>query len=258
VCDDDVSGPIGLVLDDLGRHDEAVADLQRDLEIVGKVYGKQHPNYANALSNVSVLAYARHDLQKAFELAQQAHAIRLAALGPDHPEVAMSWSNLGSVLRGLHRLPEARDDLENAIAIKQRVLGADNPSVAITHLTLSQVLTDLHDAPGALDHAQRAAAIFHRSLGDAHLHTAQAQAQLGVGLGDMQRCGEAVTAFESALPGLAGDSALGRFEFDLADALRHVHGDPRRIAELVGKARAAAAANKDQQLFDGIAKTFGR
>ncbi len=174
-----VTGLIGITEDDLGQHDAAIRDLTRAVDVAGRIYGKAHPNYASALSNLSSHIFPT-DKQRGLELAQQAHAIRLAALDPDHPELAVSWSNVGAMLREVGKLPEARDALEKALAIKLKVLGPDNPSVGVTHVNLSQALVDLHDLPGALDHAQQAVAIFEKALGHDHEYTKAARDQLEI------------------------------------------------------------------------------
>jgi tetratricopeptide (TPR) repeat protein len=246
-------GLIGMIEDDLGHHDDAIRDLQRALDVAGRVYGKTHPNYANALSNLASHTYDT-DHARALELSEQAHAIRLAALDPDHPELATSWSNLGGIKRSLGRLAEARDDLDKALAIKVRVLGADNPSVGVTHVNLSQVLFDLHDLPGSLDHATRAVAIFTKSLGDDHLYTATARAQLGVTLLELGRAAEAVAPLEAAIAHLGNDADLYRYQFDLADALAKSHGDPARSRALATTALATATQRKDTAAVAAIQK----
>jgi tetratricopeptide (TPR) repeat protein len=247
-----VVGLIGVIEDHLGHHDDAVRDLQRALEVEGRVYGKAHPNYANKLSNVAA-SLSNTDPKRALALAEQAHAIRIAALDPDHPELAMSWSNLGALKRMVGELPEARDDLVKALAIKVRVLGPDNPSVGVTHVTLSQVLFDLHDLPGALDHAQRAVAILAPSLGDAHEYTAAAHARLGTTLLALDRAAEALAPLEAAVAHL-DESARYREQLNLAEALASTHGDPARSHALAATALAAATQHGDKLLIAAARK----
>lgn len=248
-----VSGLIGLVEDDLGQHEQAIRDIQRALDVAGRVYGKAHPNYANALSNLSSHVYS-DDPQRALELAQQAHAIRLAALDPDHPELAMSWSNLGGILRSLGKLPEARDALEKALVLKKKVLGADHPSVGVTHVNLAQTLFDLHDLQGSLDHAQQAVAVLAPALGDGHVYTATARAHLRVTLLELGRAAEAVAPLTDAIAHLPQDSDLYRFQFDLAEALAKSHGDRAKSRALATTALAAATQRGDKVAIAAIQK----
>ncbi|HEY4181621.1 MAG TPA: serine/threonine-protein kinase [Kofleriaceae bacterium] len=248
-----VIGLIGLVEDDLGKHDDSIRDIKLALDIEGRVYGTAHPNYANELSNLASHIYGTEP-QKALELAEQAHAIRVASLDPDHIELAMSWSNLGGIKRSLGKLPEARHDLETALAIKKRIVGADNPSTGVTELNLAQVLLDLKELDAALEHAQRAVTIFVAALGPDHLYTATAQANLGATLIELKRYPEAVAPLEAAIPHLADDSGLHRIQFNLADALSKSGGDPARIRTLAATALEGAKKRDDKVAIEAIEK----
>jgi tetratricopeptide (TPR) repeat protein/predicted Ser/Thr protein kinase len=248
-----VAGLIGLVEDDLGKHDDAIRDITRALDSAGRTYGKAHPNYANALSNLASHT-SETDPKHAYELAKQAHSIRVAALDPDHPELAMSWSNLGGMEQSLGMYAEAKADLDKALAIKLKVFGPEHPSVGVTHLTLSQVLLATKDLPGSLDHAERAVAIFAKALGDDHLYTATARAHLGSVLLEVGRPADAIAPLEAALPHLAQSPDLHRYQFNLADALAKTHRDPARVKALATEALAVAEKKGDKLAIEAIRK----
>jgi tetratricopeptide (TPR) repeat protein len=248
-----VAGLIGLVEDDLGHHDEAVRDLQRALESAGRIYGTAHPNYANALSNIATHT-VEQDPKHALALAEQAHAIRLAALDANHPELATSWSNLGGMKQMLGMQAEAKADLDKALAIKEQVLGPDNPSVGVTHLTLSQVAFGLKDMPGALEHGQRAVAIFEKSLGNDHPYTAKARAHLGTLLLETGHPADAIAPLDAALAHIGNDPDAYRYQYNLAEALVKTHGDRARVEKLLTSALAAAEKHDDKVAIAAIKK----
>ena len=248
-----LSGLIGMVEDELGQHDAAIRDLTRALDVAGRAYGTAHPNYANALSNLSSHMFST-DPKRALELAKQAHAIRLASLDPVHPELAMSWSNLGGIQRSLGMLPEARDALVKGLEIKIKVFGADHPSVGVTQVNLAQTLYDLHDLQGSLVHAQDAVRILAKALGDDHPYTVSAQAQLGTTLLELDRPREALAPLEKAVAhGAAGHDDY-RHQFNLAQALVATHGDRARARSLATTALAAATAQHDAKAVAAIQK----
>ncbi|HEY8023332.1 MAG TPA: sulfotransferase [Burkholderiaceae bacterium] len=124
---------LGVVLNDLGRHAEAVANLQRAVTLA--------PDYADGHNNLGVALKS----SGRFEEAVQHYRLALHY----RPGFDKALNNIGNALRELQRPQEAEGPLREAVAI--------NPEYADAHNNLGSVLR----MQGKLQEAQ---ACFERSL----------------------------------------------------------------------------------------------
>ena len=76
---------IGLVLDDEGKHEEALNYYQKALAIREKVLGTEHPNTATTYHNIGFSYYKMKKYDTALEYMNKALAIFQEKLGPIHP-----------------------------------------------------------------------------------------------------------------------------------------------------------------------------
>jgi tetratricopeptide (TPR) repeat protein len=186
-------GSLGIVLQMLGRLDDARDAQQRALAINEKVFGPDHYEVAITLVNLGNVLHLRGRSDDARDAHQRALAINEKFYGPDHYEVAATLGNLGVVFQMLGRLADARDALERALAIKEKAYGPDHHEVAVTLTNLGVLIKQLDDFPTARAVEERALTIFERQLSPAHPQTAQICENLAITL---ERLGEAGRAGE--------------------------------------------------------------
>lgn len=85
---------------------------------------------ADLLDEVAELRRLQGDFEAATDIARDALAIRVDALGPDHPRTAISLTTLGVLARELGRTTEAEDYHRQALRIRREHFGEDHAYVA--------------------------------------------------------------------------------------------------------------------------------
>ena len=154
-----------------GQNEAAGEYHGRALDIREAQLGKDHPEVAISLTNISNALRAQGDLSKSEQMARQALAIFEAQLGPDHPYTAASHNNIGNSLieQGRHiawddepraqpYFEQAEDHYRKAVAIRQaNFKTANHPSVALN-------LHNLGEAQRFQGHHEDARATLTRAL----------------------------------------------------------------------------------------------
>lgn len=130
-----------------------------------------HPQMADALYGLALLAQARDNDREADALYQQAWQIWQETLGPENPEAAQALSGLASLAWKEGKDTRVEILYQRVLAIRERHRGADHPSTAETLYDLAL----LRQKQGRLSEAcffiERALSIRTQSLGDAHPKT---------------------------------------------------------------------------------------
>jgi Flp pilus assembly protein TadD len=125
--DANLTGLLGLILQDRGDLAGAQRQTERALQIDEKVYGPDHPKVAIFASNLGLILKARGDLAGAQRQTERALQIDEKVYGPDHPNVAICASNLGLILKARGDLAGAQRQTERALQIFLNAYGPDNP-----------------------------------------------------------------------------------------------------------------------------------
>jgi tetratricopeptide (TPR) repeat protein len=115
---------IALVLRDLKRHDEAVAPLQRALELAKKNTAPGgRADVGTTLHNIGDIAAALGKRDEAVTHFEQALAIRRAELSPNHPQLSDTLNAFGNVLVASGKGDDGLAMLDEAIAIRREEFG---------------------------------------------------------------------------------------------------------------------------------------
>jgi tetratricopeptide (TPR) repeat protein len=190
---------LALVLHDLGRLDEAEAEIRAVLEIQQRVLGSDHIDTLTSRSNLALVLRDQARLDEAAAEIRAVLAGRQRVLGPDHPDTLVSRNNLARVLRDLGRLQQAETEIRAVLAARQRMLGSDHPDTLASRGNLARVLRGL----GRLDEAEaehRAVLeITMRVLGPDHPDTLGSRANLAGVLRDLGRLEEAEAEIRAVL-----------------------------------------------------------
>jgi tetratricopeptide (TPR) repeat protein len=230
----------GDILRQLGRSDEARAELERALAFFERTTGLDD---GVAISTLTSLAKATPDPAEARRRFEDVLARRIATLGPDHTYVADTNNDLGNLARNGGDFAAATGYYERALAIYEKALGPDHPRVSVALSNLGEVALLRERFDDALRVCTRARTIDEARLGPDHPDLAYDLTCLGearLGLGDARG---ALPLLEHAVeidrPAPPDDRAHAAFA--LARALWATGGDRARARAL------ATAAAPDAQ-----------
>ena len=119
---------LGMVAQDEGRLDEAVALQRLAIAEFTRIRGAAHPDTAQAMDKLGYALRLLGRPHEAIEEHQRAAALLERVLGPDDPRVAMTLSNLGLALRDAGLVEEAVDVQTRAHQLFLTALGEAHAS----------------------------------------------------------------------------------------------------------------------------------
>jgi CHAT domain-containing protein/Tfp pilus assembly protein PilF len=128
---------------DARQYKEAAEKLGRALEIRRLALGESHPDVAQALNRLGIVAYYQGDYARAEQLVQNALKIREATRAPDDPSIADSLSDLAVVfqMRGDYVRPEPL--YQRALTIYETVSARGAGPAAEIATSMADVLGNL-------------------------------------------------------------------------------------------------------------------
>lgn len=117
--------------------DFAIGKCLRAQQIREQIVGHDHPDYAESLEDLAMLAINLFDFKRGEELANQALSIRRAAQGIDHPELAEALSSLAICSTERGNLAQALVYQRQAIRLCEGARGSVHPLSARYQLDLA-------------------------------------------------------------------------------------------------------------------------
>ena len=187
-----------IVWSDRGEHDRALAGFRSALALRDENNSGIDETLATICNNIGSAWFAKADYARAAGWFVQAHAIRIALVGPDHPDVTDTIVNLGNVLLALGRPEDALVHHRRALAVLERARGRDDTSLRVVLNDVAVVLQELGRYDEALDSYRRALAlsialepnspavgVVHNNMGEIHMRrrdwaTARAEFEQGL------------------------------------------------------------------------------
>jgi eukaryotic-like serine/threonine-protein kinase len=132
---DQVLEGIGVVLDDLGRIDEALAIHRELLDRRLAEFGPDHPAVAASYGNIAANQVGRGDLESALESVDAQVRVTASSYGETHPDYAQALHNRGVILHAFARWDEALEDQRRAAELFAITYGPESShyAVAIEH-----------------------------------------------------------------------------------------------------------------------------
>jgi serine/threonine-protein kinase len=163
-----LAATIGKAYRSLGLNERARGLLEQSLALRRRIHGAEHPEVAESLEALGVLAQARGELDQAEALHRQALAMRRKLLGPDDPATAESLNSLGAALLLKAQYAEAEPLFRESLALNRRRFGNDHEEVAtnLGNLGLLAKQRGRYAEAEALD--REALAILRRVFGPVH------------------------------------------------------------------------------------------
>jgi eukaryotic-like serine/threonine-protein kinase len=184
-------------LSELGRYDEALAELEIVAAGWKRRAGATSWGYCNAINKVGYTLYQRGRAAEAVPRFAEVLGVFRARLGPEHPDTLSAWSNFGGALAESGDLERAERELVELLAIRRRV--SERLVVVPTLSMLGRTLRRKGDPNAALALHREAIAIDIEALGAEHVDTALARYLAGLALIELRSFEPAAAELEQAL-----------------------------------------------------------
>ena len=110
----------GLLLGEMGRPEDGIAEAQRAITIWEAAFGRDHPRVVPGLTNLATLYCRWGRWSKAEEPVRRARDIVVQSFGPDHPMLDSILRIYADVLQHVGRKREAKQMARTARASQQR------------------------------------------------------------------------------------------------------------------------------------------
>jgi tetratricopeptide (TPR) repeat protein len=123
---------------------------EEKLDILGGIFGREHPDTLYSMSNLALTLFKQDDLAGARTLQEEILDIGRKLLGPEHPETLTWMNNLAATLFAQDDLAGARRLLEETLAIRRRVQGPEHPDTSSAAWNLFRALHDLGELEAEL------------------------------------------------------------------------------------------------------------
>lgn len=138
-CTDQLS----VVLQELGRLDDAEPFAREALDGYRSARGPEHPATLNAQTNFAMLLLDRGKREEARDLLASTFEAQTRALGPAHPQTLATQNNLAGALMMLGDLEGALERWRSLAAAQELLPNADKLTVLATRRNVGNVLTRL-------------------------------------------------------------------------------------------------------------------
>ncbi|MGE3107509.1 MAG: tetratricopeptide repeat protein [Phycisphaerales bacterium] len=154
------------------RYDDAMARC-REAEAILRAAPEAAPELtAMRLHVEGSVAMRRSEYARAYELAEQAVAIRSQALGKNDAKTLRSRSDAANALKLMGKFDEAEAGLQAVLAAQTRKYGADHSHVQETLRALGTLELDRMRPAAAMEYFEKSLAICRRAYADPSLETA--------------------------------------------------------------------------------------
>jgi tetratricopeptide (TPR) repeat protein len=233
-------GQQAVILDQLGRTEEAETVMKETIAIMSAAIGADNPRVAVELSILAGLQRRLRKYDEARATFDRVLAIRVAALGPDHPQVAEVKLGLATLEIRAGRTAQALELAAEAERIVRASLGNDAAFLGAIDYTRGVALSQEGDLAGALAAFERSYELNRKVVGDDAPQHAETLDYIGAMLIDLGRHADAIAPLERALvlrePIDADPYDLALIRFDLARAYAGI-GRRAEARALLDKAR---------------------
>ncbi len=192
---------IGWTFLELGLYEEAEAELERAVDVQGRVLGKNHPDTLEAVNAMGRLWYKKGRYEEAEAVHREVLALQEASLGEEDPVTLWTTYNLAKALDRQGKWNEAERLYRRVLSTRTRLLGAEHPHTLVSVNSLCLLLSHV----GKLAEAERLQRAnmnkLRRILGPENPNTLNSMANLVEVLNMAGKYGRAKSLGEKALEG---------------------------------------------------------
>ena len=122
-----------------GRYDAALPLAEQAVGLCEQLYGKNHPDYAVALSWMAHVLSGMGDYVKAEPLYRQALGICKKSFGEQHPDYATSLNNLATLYTKMGEYDKSEPLYRQVLEIRKKSLGEQHPDYATSLDNLAEL-----------------------------------------------------------------------------------------------------------------------
>lgn len=151
-----------------GRHDEAIAELERIAALTAAAWGSESAGLAIVYGNLGVARLRKDDAVGAETEHRRAAAIFERTLGPESLHTGSEYNNLAVALTAQGRASEAMAWFERAASALSAAVGADHLRVGVTLHNQARACIANGELERARSLLDRSAAILEPALGREH------------------------------------------------------------------------------------------
>lgn len=156
----------------VGHRRKAVAEAMRYRELAEAAIGRDRVREAHYRDRLAVLEYTQGEYAEAEKQSRLAVELLVEERGPDDLKVSSLRNNLGLMLHSQGRYAEAEKEHRKALAIRRGVLGPHHPELAASLGNLALALQAQGRLSDAEQEHRRAVELRERVLGPRHPETA--------------------------------------------------------------------------------------
>jgi serine/threonine-protein kinase len=189
-----------LMLDQLGRHDEALARIEPIVDRLARELGDEHPSTLTTRVNLASMLHKRGQDAEARGQLVELVTLSRTRFGDRHRITLMALHALGALLRGADEITDALPLLTLAHAGRREVLGPGHELTLRTQNELALATGRGGDLPGAEALLRDTVARGHAELGPLRFETLEGEYSLAVMLLDTGRTAEAEALLADLLP----------------------------------------------------------
>ncbi|CAF1121531.1 unnamed protein product [Rotaria sp. Silwood1] len=164
----DIYNQLGLVKENQGEYQQAIAYYQQSSNILEKILSPTDTRLAASYSNIGLVYDKMGDYSKALSFHEKVLKIDQTNLPPNHPNLAASYNNIGMVYDNMGNYSKALSFHEKALEIYQKTLPSDHTDLAAAYNNIGWVYRNKGDYSRALQSYERALEIQQRSLPPDH------------------------------------------------------------------------------------------
>ena len=168
----------------LSRFDDAIASLEKTLELGIENLGASHPEVAVSYHTTGICYAGLGMYQQALLHIKKGLDIRLENYGENHAATAESYADIGWCTGAMGNYKEQLPYYEKALAIRINVLGEEHNDVAGTYNNIAEYYSEQGDYDQQLSYLKKALHIWGKTLGDMHPYVGLAYDNLGTAYGN--------------------------------------------------------------------------
>ena len=178
-------GNLGLLYKKTDRFKEAEENLLKYLEIIEKIYGKEHEKYSFGLNNLGNLYQSLGQYSKAENYYLESLEIKKKSKGEKSPDYAMSLYDLGNLYETMGDYKAAEPYYKQSLEIRKQALGEGHPDYATSLTDLGILYFNMGDYKAVEPYFKQALEIRKQALGERHPDYASSLMNLGLFYSEM-------------------------------------------------------------------------